>query len=192
MPRKLIDWDSIKPLYRLGTLSNYQICEQYEQDHKNSQTWKKTVTEAAIRKHAKIKKWKKNLAGKVKKEIQEKLVRTEVRTANQDNLSDDEIIENAAEAGSQVIFRHRKEIRCLIELENKFLLELGTDPTKLHFATYQGDIFSEECDLTVSEKAATLKNLTEVRAKRIALERQAYNLDEEGAEIDSVNVEMNF
>lgn len=181
--RKLIDWDSIEPLYKLGTLSNCQICLQYEADHVHTQTWKPTVTEAAIRKRAKAKGWLRNLADKVQKKVRENLVREQVRTSNQNgtpqNLTDNQIIDQAAEIGSTVILRHRNEIKALLELEEAFLIELGATPQRGQFASYQGEISSVDVNLTVSEKAKTLKDLASVRAQRIALERQAFNIKDD-------------
>lgn len=179
--RLLIDWDSVEPLFRLGALSNCAICRQYEADHKNSQTWKPTVAESAIRKQAKAKGWKKNLAGKVQKEIKERLVRFGMRDTGQcaPNLSDKEIIDQAAEIGSNVLLRHRIEIKALLELEEAFLIELGGTPQRGQFASFQGDISSIEVDLTLPEKVKTLKDLAAVRAQRIALERQAFNIKDD-------------
>jgi predicted secreted protein len=47
--------------------------------------------------------------------------------------------------------------------------------------------------MTVSEKAQTLKALAEVRAKRIALERQAHNIEEgqgAGEKLEGLRVEF--
>ncbi len=182
--RKYVDWDSIEPLYRAGFLSLSKICDQYRADHVHSQVWKQTITHAAILKKAKQKKWSRNLAKKVTQRIKEKLVTDLVTDCNQ--RSDDEIIEQAAAAGTQVVVRHRKEILVLLKHEDMLLLELGSDPKKLHFASYQGAITSKRVNLTVMEKSVTLKNLVAVRAQRIALERQVHGLDEAGAAEDPV------
>lgn len=181
--RLYIDWDSIEPLYRAGQLSLNEICAQYEADHKHSQKWKPTVTHAAILKQAKAKKWTRNLAKRVKERIREKAVTSLVTGCNQANssgISDEEIIEKAAEVGSGVILRHRDEIKALLAIEDQLLSQIET-AQKSYMANYQGQIISQEVELTVKEKSATLKDLADVRAKRIALERQAYNLDEDGA-----------
>ncbi len=181
--RKFIDWDSIEPLYRGGALSIYKICDQYEADHVNSGVWKTTVTHAAIIKKAKEKKWTRDLAGKVKNRINEKLVTNLVTNSNKDKrFSDNDIIEHAAEAGSQVVFRHREEIKVLLRHEDELLKELLQGPKKLYLSTFQGEILSKEVDLTVTEKSTTLKNLAAVRAQRIALERQAHNLDDKSSQ----------
>lgn len=179
--RKYIDWDSIEPLYRAGLLSLNEICAQYEADHKHSQVWKTSVTHAAILKKAKAKGWKRNLANRVKERTKEKLVTSLVTSCNQsDNqgISDDDIIEKAAEVGREVITRHMKEINALLSIEDSLLNQIDT-AKKSYLANYQGKIISKEVDLTVKEKSATLKDLADVRAKRIALERQAYNLDDD-------------
>lgn len=178
--RKFIDWDSIEPLYRAGQLSLNGICAQYAEDHKNSQTWKKTITHGAIVKKAKAKGWSRNLAGKVKERVKEKLVTSLVTGCDKGKSggSDEEIIERAAEAGSNVVLRHRVEINALLEHENALLQELIDRPKKLYMANYQGKIISKEIELTIKERSATLKDLASVRAQRIALERQAHNLDD--------------
>lgn len=181
--RKYIDWDSIEPLYRAGVLSLHEICAQYEADHINSQVWKTTVTHAAIIKKAKAKKWTRNLAGKVRDRVKEKVVTGLVTGRNQEKnqgLSDGEIVDAAAEVGHAVITRHMIEIAALVEIENQLLKELSDSPKRSYMANFQGQIISKEVQLTVKEKSATLKDLADVRAKRIILERQAYNLDDEG------------
>lgn len=181
--RKLIDWDSVEPLFKLGSLSNYQICAQYAEDHKYSQVWKTEITEGSIRNRAKTKGWQKNIADKVQKQIKEKVLRKGLRKddnlRNEKNLTDNEIIDQAAEVGSGVILRHRTEIKALLDLEESFLIELGGTPTRGQFASFQGDISSIEVDLTLPEKVKTLKDLAAVRAQRIALERQAYNIKDD-------------
>jgi len=157
--RKRINWDFIEPLYRMGGLSNCEIVQQYKACHKNSDEWKGTVSEGAIRKQAKLKVWEKNLAGRVSEQIKEKLVRAEVRDSN---LDDDGIVNAASETGANVVLRHRDEIAALSATEANLLLELDglTDDTSL------------------KDKTICLKNIAHVRAQRIALERQTFNIDD--------------
>lgn len=176
--RKFIDWDSVEPLYRAGSLSLNDICAQYEADHINSQVWKKTVHHTAIIKKAKAGKWTRNLAKKVLARVKEKLVTNSVTGCDQPGFSDNDIIENAAEAGSNIVIKHRKEINELLAHEAVLLQELINTPQKTHFSSYLGNVTPTNCNLTVSEKATTLKNLAGVRAQRIGLEREAYNLND--------------
>lgn len=190
--RKYIDWDTIEPLYRAGVLSLNEICAQYMADHINSQVWKTTVTHAAIIKKAKQKKWTRDLAGKVQKRIKEKLVTSSVTIDKSCNkISDDEFIEQAAEAGTKVILRHQREIAALIAHEERLLLELET-AKKLFITQYQGDVVQKEIDMTVKEKSSTLKDLAAVRAQRIALERQAHNLDDKSTADDVSGMTVEF
>ncbi len=181
--RKLINWDYIEPLYRVGALSNYEIAAQYGDVHKDSKTWKQTVSEAVIRKQAGLKGWKKNLADRVKTRVRENLVRGKGAHAH---LTDEEVVHQAAEVGSNVVLRHRDEIAALIGHENRLLEELGCEPTKVHVSSYQGDVTETLLGLTVREKADTLRALAQVRAQRIALEREAYNLNEPETDEDKV------
>ncbi|MBT3807651.1 MAG: hypothetical protein HOG03_24140 [Desulfobacula sp.] len=182
--RKFVDWDSIEPLYRAGTLSIHKITDQYAADHQNSQTWKITVHHTAIIKKARQCGWTRNLAGKVKDRIKEKLVTKLVtKTQNGDQakgkMSDNDIIERAAEEGSNVIIRHRDEIFALLEQEELLLTELKNQPKKLYLSTFRGKIIYKTIGLTVSEKSLTLKNLVIARSQRIMLERQAHNILED-------------
>lgn len=172
--RKRVDWGSIETLYRLGSLSNYQIAEQYAADHQFTQTFKPTVSNTAINKKAKEKKWKKDLAKKVTKRIKEKLVLKDVLDENQ---NDEGKIDQAAEAGVNLIVRHREEIKALIEHENTLLKELRTATKKVLVG---GELQDVKIDL--KDRSTILKNITACRKERIALERQAHNIDDEDAD----------
>ena len=63
-------------------------------------------------------------------------------------------------------------------VEQKLLAELDNEPTKLYITQHKGVIISEVIALTVVEKTTALHNLASVQAKRIELERQAFNLDD--------------
>lgn len=178
---KRVNWEFIRPLYRADKMSNRELARYYAELHQDSKEWKETVSEKAIRKQAKSNPdtWAKNLANKVKEQVQENLVRRQVRNADHASrpASDQEIVNQVAEIGSGVILRHREEIAALLQYENDLLIELGSKPKKSYMANYQGEIISKDVELTVKEKTAALKDLAFVRAKRIELERQAYDLN---------------
>ncbi len=175
--RKYTDWDSIEPMYRAGAWSNCEICRQYAADHVNSQVWSRTVCEKSIRLQAKKKGWEKNLAEKVKEQVRENLVRAVVRIDSEkknisdQKLTDKAIIEKAAEAGSNVILRHRREIADLVDRENVLLTRLD----------------DSDQSTTLKDQSTILKNIAAVRAQRIALERQAHALDDGGGKEDPIN-----
>lgn len=172
--RKFVDWDSVEPLYRAGSLSLSQICNQYAADHINSQVWKKTLHHSAILKTAKQKKWTRNLAGKVQERIKEKLVTTAVTDCQ---LSEHEIIEKVSEAGTGVIMLHREEIKSIFEHEVILLAELKLVADKI-----DKDTVPDLKDLKL--KTEILKNLTQIKAQRIALERQAHNINDDAPSDD--------
>ena len=119
--RKLIDWDSVEPLYRAGQMSNYEIANQYEADHVNTQVWKPTVTETAIRGKAKKDGWSHDIAGRVHKLVQEKLVRTDVRIANQ---TDAEMIEAASDEPVRIAKGQRTRTQNALLLNDDMMGEL--------------------------------------------------------------------
>jgi len=173
--RKAIDWEAIEREYRAGQLSNVQIGKNYG------------VSESAIRKKANQKGWKKDLAKKVREAVREKLVREEVRDPNAD---DDQIVEEKAQRGFEVVISHRRDIAALRELESGLIAELQDHPTKLYITQYQGEIVEKELGLTASERAQAANNLANVQHKRIQLERQAFSLDDApvGSEETPLNI----
>lgn len=173
--KSYINWNYIEPLYRIGSLSNYKIAEQYCEVHKDSKKWKQSITESVIRHQAKTQGWEKNLADHVQSRIQENLILR--GNDGQPQPTDYDLIQNAADVGTNVILRHRTEIATLMEHENRLLDELSNEPKKAQMSSYQGQVTITELELTVKEKAETLRALALVRAQRIALERQAHNLN---------------
>lgn len=163
MPRKKTDWIPIEREIRAGQLSNREIARQFE------------VSETAIRKRIKTRGIERDLSKRVREQVRTKLVRNEVR---KDNVSDDQIVDEAAERAVERIEIHRKDIAALRELEAGLISELSGSPTKLYMAQYQGQIVEKEVGLTVAEKAMAANNLANVQHKRIQLERQAYSLGE--------------
>jgi L-rhamnose mutarotase len=114
---KRIDWDSVEPLYRAGQLSNYEISRQYARDHVHSQVWRTTVTEAAIRKQAKLKKWQKNIADRVRLLAEERLVRETVRTdSDSSEITESELIERAAAKPVEIRLGQRRRVIDLMEV----------------------------------------------------------------------------
>lgn len=161
--RKAYDWEAIEREYRAGQLSIKEVARRYG------------CSDTAIRKKAKKLGWERDLASAIRDKVRNKLVREEVRGGN---VSEPELIEQAAERGAQVVLTHRKDINRLRDLEAAFLEELSGSPTKLYITQYQGEIVSAEVGIPVTDKSAALNNLANVQHKRIQLERQAFNLND--------------
>lgn len=176
--RKQIDWEAIEKEIRSNQLSIREIARQFG------------VSEGAIRKRIKAKGIKRDLAEQVRKRVREKIVRSEVRTPN---ASEEEIVEEAAERGADVVKLHRQDIANLRNEEQKILQELGDKPTKLWVGQFQGQVIEHVVGIAVTERAAALHALAGVQHKRIQLERQAYGIDDDGRkpeEIEEIKITL--
>ena len=174
--RKIIDWETIEAEYRAGQLSIREIARQ------------NNCSAPAILKKAKLNGWKRDLTKKVQQLVNTKLVNDGV---NDNNANDDEIIETMASRNVAAIRLMRQDIEKLRQVEQKFIDELSGDPKKTWVGQYKGEIVEKEYDLTVTERAIAAANLANVQHKRIALERQARNIDQSGptgSEDDPIHV----
>jgi len=171
MGKRKTDWEAIKREWRAGQLSIKEIARQHG------------ISDAAI--HQKKNRDKKNgkpwgerdLSSQVRKRVNAKVISvSEDVSAN--NVSEDEIIEQAAERGKDVIMLHRKDIKALRQLEAQLIDEIIGKPKKLYITQYQGNIVQKEVGLTAAERSLAANNLANVQHKRIQLERQAFNLDD--------------
>lgn len=167
--RKKVDWAAIEPEWAAGQLSKSEIGRQHD------------VSVPAMNKH-----FDKeglvygSLSGSIRRKIEAKLIENPDKVKGQVQGAEPRAaVEKAAERGADVVRLQRKDIAVLKALEDKFLNELGDDPTKLYITQYQGEIVQAETGIAVTERITALRNLTAARAQRIALERQAYSLDEE-------------
>ena len=128
--RKFVDWDSIEPLYRAGSMSLNDICSQYAADHINSTVWKTEVKHSTLHVHAKKKSWTKNLASRVKDRVQEKLTTSQTTTCSQ---TEDEIIEASAKEPVEVALGQRARTHRLLKDQDDLAdeLRLNTDKDDL-------------------------------------------------------------
>lgn len=163
--RRQIDWEAIEREVRAGQISLKEIARQND------------CSDTAIRKKIKKEGWQRSLAKQVREKVHENLVRAEVRNPN---ANDKEIINQTAERGAQVVLLHRQDLRALRIVESNLIHELNANPTKLYITQFQGEIIERTIGLTVAEKAQAANNLANVQHKRMQLERQAFNIDEDG------------
>jgi len=172
---KQYDWEAIFTDIRTGVLSKREVARKY------------SVDPSYMLRKAKKAGVKQDLSARVKQAVHTKLVHTDVHTQT---ISDDEIVEAAAEVGFQVSNLHRIDIARYRALSNKLLEELDgqTDGVKvleqakaaLKENDMDGLVSAVQKITALPERikgaallAGTLKNL-------ITLERQAFNLDEDG------------
>lgn len=130
--RKFVDWDSIEPLYRAGSMSLNDICRQYAADHVNSQVWKTSVDFSAVSRKAKEKKWTKNLADKIKERVQEKLVSGLVNGLDKGlDQTDESLIEAASIEPVQVGLGQRARTHRLLKDQDDIADELRANKEDL-------------------------------------------------------------
>lgn len=182
--RKKIDWESIAKEYRAGQLSNVEIGKNYG------------VTEGAIRKRAKKDGWQKLLANQVRVRIQEKLVRDSVRLPN---TSDEEIVEETAERGANIIKLHRRDIsksQGLVTLFQDQLQEAAISRDDVE-ETISNETRNEEGKIDVKRRnammravslpahAGVLRDLSVAQKNLVYLERQAYSISDDSGGDDA-------
>lgn len=161
--RKPVDWETVEREYRAGMLSLREI------GRRNS------LTEGAIRKKAKAEGWQRVLADKVREAVREKLVRidsTQSGTQAQ-RASDAGIVDGSSNIGVEVQLTHRRDLQQLRAigaiLADRLAAFLRGETPDGHFIGDKesvGDLFEK---------------LARVKSRLIPLERQAHNLDDEGA-----------
>lgn len=185
--RKKIDWEAVEREYRAGQLSIREIARQHD------------VSDGAIRKRAKNKGWSQDLSEKVREKVRTDLVRTEVRTPN---ASDKEVIEAAAARGVEVVREHRRDInsgRNLVNLLMGQLEEAATSRDEIEDAII--DETSEDGNgkrraqmlraVSLPGHAGTLRDLSTAMKNLIALERQAFNMDEKQGPVSDLESVLN-
>lgn len=170
--RRAIDWEAIEREYRAGQLSVSEIGRQYGVSH------------TAINKRAKKENWHRDLSGAVRKEVSARLVSEEVSGSTARAA-----IETAAARGVEVVRQHRDAIGRGRDLTIRLLDELSVTTTNV------GELEEMIEEATSSEKnpkrrdamlraialpsrAGVIKDLSMAAKNWVALERQAFNLDE--------------
>lgn len=184
------DWEAIEREYRAGQLSIREIASQHG------------ISDTAIRKKAKAKGWARDLTEQVQKRVRSETVRktvreTDVQTA--EKADDDEIIEAAAKRGAQVIDTHRTDIRTGRQLVETMFGELQrqcAEPDMTAAAVDQvadDDGFTPQARsfamkaISLPGRATTLRDLSQSLQRLVAMERQAYSLDEKTQSDDPLN-----
>lgn len=155
------DWEKIELEYRAGVLSIREIASNHG------------ITDTAIRKKAKAQEWVRDIADKVQaraqKLVRDAEVRSKVRTENA--ISECELIYESANIVADVQISHRADIRKLKDIKERLASELDVMPI-------------DDENLLTGIKA--LKDLTDITAKLIDKEREAYNIQS----ADKIQVEQ--
>ena len=180
--KKPIDWEAIERDYRAGILSVREI------------GLANGCTHTAINKRAKAEGWARDLKAKIKAKAEALVSKREVSKEVSSKAAETErqIIDANAEAIVSIRMGHRNDIRRSRALTNKLLEELEglTDNRELfeqlgelmHSPDDKGmdrlnDLYRKVVELP--NRTKVMKELADTLRILIALERQAYNLDEQ-------------
>lgn len=172
------DWDAIERAYRANLISIRAIAAEHG------------VSDTAIRKKAKELGWVQDLGARVQQEIRNKLIQDEVReTVRKDPLLQTEIVAEAANTGVRIVRTHRTDIRRAAETAGLLLEQLVQvaagrqeieqiieDETRDDSSTQRRNQMLRAVSLP--QHASTMLNLSAAIKNLVALERQAYNLDD--------------
>ena len=182
--KKVIDWEKIELEYRAGVKSLREIAAAHD------------VSDTAIRKRAKRDDWVRDLSAKIKAKaddlVRKEQVRAEVRIAN--HISEKETIEVNANLTAGVRLSQRKDIQRSRKIAMSLFDELeqmvGEDQVDL--LTRLGDLMYQPDDkgkdvlndiyhkvIAMPGRVDSMKKLSDTLKTLIALERQAFGLDDE-------------
>lgn len=171
------DWTFIEELYRSG-YSLRTICRKYIEAFPTEKLVPETV-----RKKAKLKGWKKDLEPAIKKAVERKLYEKTgetVATRDRDKpRSDEEIVEDAAEAQTNLILEHRTAGKNLRNLITSLQTELETSPTMTMLRkTKDGETTEIEVPVPLKDRIQATKDLSFALTKTVGIERISYNLED--------------
>ena len=164
--RPSYDWEAIEKEYRAGLISIREISRQYGPAAQ-------TIIDRANRYG-----WTRDLSAAVRAAVKSKLADTDADT-DSGNTDPTEIIEKAATRGVEVVLSHRKDIANLKALEQTLIEEIRDNPVKRYITQHRGEIVEKDVPLSPSERAVACQALAQTQHKRIALERQAFNLNDD-------------
>lgn len=180
--KQAFDWEAIERDYRAGLLSIREVAARHG------------CTHTAVNKRAKADGWERDLQAKIKAKAEALVSKREVSSEVSSKSAETErqIIEANAEAIVSVRMAHRGDIRRSRSLANKLLAELEQLTDHRELAEAFGDImrkpdgFGNDRLNDLYHKIIALPNRTKIMRELadtlkvlIALERQAYSLDDQ-------------
>lgn len=180
--KQVFDWEAIERDYRAGLLSIREVAARHG------------CTHTAINKRAKADGWERDLQAKIKAKAEALVSKREVSNEVSSKAAETErqIVEANAEAIVSVRMAHRGDIRRSRSLANKLLAELEQLTDHREVAETFGEVmrnpdgFGNDRLNDLYHKIIALPNRTKIMRELadtlkvlIALERQAYNLDEQ-------------
>ena len=178
--KKVIDWEKIELDYRAGIKSLRQIAGEHD------------IAESGIRRRAKQYEWVRDLSEKIKAKADDIVRKESVRTKT--TISEKDKIDASANEVASVRLAHRKDIQrsrkiamsLFDELEHQVGIENVENLEKL------GELLRSDDDkgrdalndlymkiISMPGRVKSMKDLSDTLKTLIALERQAFGLDDE-------------
>ncbi len=168
-----VDWEAIEREYRAGQLSVREIAARHG------------CNASTISRRAKRYGWERDLSDQVRQRAQAKAI------LGGESGDDEEIVEAAAERGAEVINVHRRDIRDGRKTVEMMLAELRAECQQPGLAEMaeqhieqsgSGNAEAQAIRKAVSlpGRAGVMRDLSQSMQRLVALERQAYNLDDDG------------
>lgn len=181
--KKVIDWEKIELDYRAGVKSLREIAAEHE------------ISDGAIRKRAKRDDWSRDLSAKIKAKaddlVRKELVRSEVRTETA--ISEKETIDANAHQQAAVRLSQRKDIQRSRSIAMQLFdeLEHQVGVANVELLEDLGELMRSEDDkgqdklndiyhkiISLPGRVKSMKDLSDTLRTLIALERQAFGLDD--------------
>ena len=186
------DWDQIELDYRAGVKSLRQIASE------------QNVSEGAIRKRSKRDDWSRDLSKKIQDKaddlVRKETVRSEVRTKL--TISEKDTIDANANVVASVRIAHRKDISRARSISMKLFdeLELMVGADNVNLLTQLGELLYSPDEqgmdklndlymkvINLPNRVKAIKELSDTMKTLVALERQAYGLEEkENTTVDAL------
>jgi hypothetical protein len=181
---KPIDWVFVEEKFRAGIMTMKELA------------MRAGCSEEAIRKHARVRSWTRDLSTRIEQKRQEKLERMaldlEAKEMGRRPISDESIVEANAIQGAEIVMKHRKELdkikktivaltQELNTLSNKELrdaLELLKEGKVKKGVVYESTLNKAfEAAMALPGRSATARQLTVAIGSLIDKEREAFGID---------------
>lgn len=185
------DWEVVEGLYRVGFPALRTIASKHG------------CTEGAIRKRAKKESWARDLKAKVQAKAEELVRKNEVRKTvrNECEVTEALQISVAATMQADIIIGHRRDIPAVRRLTSKMFIELELQTDGIDLLKDLGKLMRKDNEsgqdkrndlynkvIALAGRSATLKSLVDSLKVLVALEREAFGLDDaaKGSAADSM------
>lgn len=189
-----IDWEALEVEYRTGKYSNRQLGAKFG------------VSESAIRYRAKGKGWQKDLSKKVQQQTRikstQKAVVDTVRKQREAQgsdveapLTEDEIVEAAAEHSATIITQHQKRIEKYQAIVDDFATRIKEQVAAGKVSVIAKNGEQVEIDVSLDYVGKSIGNGVMALERLVKLERQAHGIDsdersDEGETLEALLAEV--